>query len=149
MAIASPCRQVGGGWKRRCAPPTHNLQATKQGTGELFPTANQTQARKCATSCCKCRRSRPRWRLGLWERQVGGPPGLDMAVGQNQWDPIFGVGAPPILVYFSGDWDVHWGYRILTHIPPPWNLAVWLNRQVGNMSLAGARDEFCWGNYGV
>ena len=27
----------------------------------------------------------------------------------------FEVGAPPILVYFSGDWDVHWGYGILTH----------------------------------
>ena len=24
----------------------------------------------------------------------------------------FGVGAPPILVYFSGDWDVHWGYDL-------------------------------------
>ena len=37
-----------------------------------------------------------------------------MAVGQNQWYH-FGVGAPPILVYFSGDWDVRWGYGILTH----------------------------------
>ena len=37
-----------------------------------------------------------------------------MAVGQNQWHH-FGVGAPPILVYFSGDWDVHWWYEILTH----------------------------------
>ena len=27
----------------------------------------------------------------------------------------FGVGAPPILVYFSGDRDVHWGYGVLTH----------------------------------
>ena len=27
----------------------------------------------------------------------------------------FGVGASPILVYFSGDWDVRWGYGILTH----------------------------------
>ena len=36
------------------------------------------------------------------------------AVGQNQWYH-FGVGAPLILVYFSGDWDVHWGYGILTH----------------------------------
>ena len=27
----------------------------------------------------------------------------------------FEVGAPPILVCFSGDWDVHWGYGILTH----------------------------------
>ena len=34
-----------------------------------------------------------------------------MAVGQNQWYN-FGVGAPPILVHFSGDWDVHWGYNL-------------------------------------
>ena len=40
--------------------------------------------------------------------------GRALAVGQNQWYH-FGVGAPPILVYFSGDWDVHWGYGILTH----------------------------------
>ena len=38
-----------------------------------------------------------------------------MAVGQNPWDR-FGVAAPPILVYFSGDWDVHWGIAgLLTH----------------------------------
>ena len=37
-----------------------------------------------------------------------------VAVGQNQWYH-FGVGAPPTLFYFSGDWDVHWGYGILTH----------------------------------
>ena len=42
-----------------------------------------------------------------------GPVGK-VAVGQNQWYH-FGVGAPPILIYFSGDWDVHWGYGILTH----------------------------------
>ena len=29
-----------------------------------------------------------------------------------------GVGAPPIFrAYFSGDWDVHWGYGLLTHGP--------------------------------
>ena len=27
----------------------------------------------------------------------------------------FRIGAPLILVYFSGDWDVHWGYGVLTH----------------------------------
>ena len=27
----------------------------------------------------------------------------------------FGVGAPLMFVYFSGDWDVHWGYGSLTH----------------------------------
>ena len=37
-----------------------------------------------------------------------------MAVGQNQWYHV-GVSAPPFLVYFSGEWDVHWGYRLLTH----------------------------------
>ena len=40
--------------------------------------------------------------------------GDQMAVGQDQWYH-FGVGAPPILVHFSGDWDVYWGYRLLTH----------------------------------
>ena len=25
------------------------------------------------------------------------------------------MNSPPILVYFSGDWDVHWGYGLLTH----------------------------------
>ena len=28
---------------------------------------------------------------------------------------ILGVGAPPILVNFSGDWDAYWGYGFLTH----------------------------------
>ena len=32
-----------------------------------------------------------------------------MAVGQTSWYH-FGV-----LVYFSGDWDVHWGYGLVTH----------------------------------
>ena len=40
---------------------------------------------------------------------------ISMAVGQNQWYH-FAAGAPPILVYFSGDWDVHWGtIWVLTH----------------------------------
>ena len=38
-------------------------------------------------------------------------------MGQNQWCH-FGVGAPPILIYLSWDWDVHWGYGILTHGQP-------------------------------
>ena len=37
--------------------------------------------------------------------------GSQMAVSQKQWYH-FGVGAPPILVYFSWDWDVHWGYDL-------------------------------------
>ena len=40
--------------------------------------------------------------------------GADMAMVQNQWYH-FGIGAPPILVYFSGDWDVHCGGRVVTH----------------------------------
>ena len=34
-----------------------------------------------------------------------------MAVGQKQWYHL-GVGAPPILVHFSEDWDAHWGYDL-------------------------------------
>ena len=34
-------------------------------------------------------------------------------VGQNQ-GYHFGLGAQSILVHFSGDWDVHWGYGLLT-----------------------------------
>ena len=37
-----------------------------------------------------------------------------LAVGQNQWYH-FGVGAPPNLFYFTGGWDVHWGYGLLNH----------------------------------
>ena len=51
-----------------------------------------------------------------------------MAVGQNQWHH-FGVGAPPILVYFSGDWDVHWGYGLLTH---------------GHMGVSFFESTACW-----
>ena len=40
-----------------------------------------------------------------------GLEGKQLAVCQNQWYH-FGVGAPPISVYFSGDWDVHWGYDL-------------------------------------
>ena len=29
---------------------------------------------------------------------------------------ILGVGVPPIFVYFSGHWDVHWGYDL--HFDP-------------------------------
>ena len=54
---------------------------------------------------------------GLGDRAVesdsNAPKPRSLAVGQHQW-LHFGVGAPPILVYFSGDSDVHWGYRVLT-----------------------------------
>ena len=35
--------------------------------------------------------------------------------GSKPMESHLGVGAPPISVYFCGDWDVHWGYRVLTH----------------------------------
>ena len=42
-----------------------------------------------------------------WSIQIHG----HVAVGQNQWYH-FGVGAPPLLVDFNGDWDVHCDYGI-------------------------------------
>ena len=52
-------------------------------------------------------------------------PSTSVVSPQNQWYH-FGIGAPPVLVYFSGDWDVHWGYGILTHGHKifSWHLAV-------------------------
>ena len=35
--------------------------------------------------------------------------------GSKPMGSHLGVGAPLILVYFSGDWDVPWGYGLLTH----------------------------------
>ena len=59
--------------------------------------------------------SRPKWTGQQKEPHVlFSGWSISMAVGQNQWHH-FGVGAPPILVYFSGDWDVRWGSGILTH----------------------------------
>ena len=45
-----------------------------------------------------------------------GVPRSQLAVGRNQWYN-FGVGefTTHVSVYFSGDWDVHWGYGTLTH----------------------------------
>ena len=40
-------------------------------------------------------------------------------MGQNQWYH-FGVGAPPVLVFFSRDWDVHWGLTDLGFDPWPY-----------------------------
>ena len=51
--------------------------------------------------------------LGWAEGKAKENPGHS-AVGHNQWYH-FEVGAPPNLVFFSGDWDVHWGYELLTH----------------------------------
>ena len=44
---------------------------------------------------------------------------------KNQWYH-FGVGAPPILVYFSGDWDVHWGYNLDFE---PWSFDSYARRE--------------------
>ena len=36
-------------------------------------------------------------------------------LGQNRWDPILGDWCTTnFRTYFSGDWDVYWGYEILT-----------------------------------
>ena len=57
-----------------------------------------------------------RWPPSILNKQTSPLTSIILAVGQNQWYH-FWVGAPPILVYFSWDWDVHWGYEHLSHIP--------------------------------
>ena len=59
---------------------------------------------------------------------------LTYGCGSKPMGSHFGVGAPPILVYFSGDWDVHWGYGILTH---------------GHMFASVSGQSFCAHTQGV
>ena len=49
-----------------------------------------------------------------WEVVGGVPKWPWFKAFQNRWYHL-GIGAPPILVHFSGDWDVHSGYGVLTH----------------------------------
>ena len=65
----------------------HHLTARRSGSSAESPRARAVEERGPMADGCGC---------------------------QNQWYH-FGVGAPPILVYFGGDWDVHWGYGMLTH----------------------------------
>ena len=55
-------------------------------------------------------------------------PGFLNGRGSNEWYH-FGVGAPPMLVNLSGDWDVHWAIIwILTHSQIFWEdhpLSMW------------------------
>ena len=72
-----------------------------------------------------------------------------------------GVDAPPILVYFGGDWDVHRGYGILTHdhltdvdgsggAGRPHRVPLHRSEMPGAGLPAGARfggDLFLWGGW--
>ena len=40
-----------------------------------------------------------------------------MAVGQNQWYHFWGRCTTHFRTYFSGDWDVHWGYDLAFEKP--------------------------------
>ena len=57
---------------------------------------------------------------GLIARGIPLPPFAEMdVVVQTVWDPTLGVGefTTHFRTYFSGDWDVHWGYDLdLTHL---------------------------------
>ena len=53
---------------------------------------------------------------------------MTFGCGSKPMGSHFGVGAPPILVYFSGEWDIHWGYGFLTHghlIQCSWAQSLW------------------------
>ena len=52
-------------------------------------------------------------RAGFYDQELWSDCIATWPWGKIKWCR-FGVGAP-ILVYFSGDWDVHWEYGILTH----------------------------------
>ena len=56
--------------------------------------------------------SRAQEKTLAWVRFLrSGLPKLPYGHGSNQWYH-FGIGAPPILDYLCGGWDVHWGYDL-------------------------------------
>ena len=62
--------------------------------------------------------------------------------GQNRFGiPFWLVGEPPILVGFSGDWDVHWGYDLDFD---PWPCVNWCEPHVA----AAVRTPVCCSNMG-
>ena len=68
---------------------------------KCYPYAGAQQLSSCSTTKCDLAGVDDRWHIWLWVKSNGIP---------------FWVGAAPILVFFSsGDWDVHWGYDLLTH----------------------------------
>ena len=86
--------------------PTRFTQPTDRSMRGRGPVSNQQLLRQCSGRRLRVHQQ------ALCHGERRGRCHLD--VGQNQWYH-FGVGAPPILVHFSWDWDVHCGYGILTH----------------------------------
>ena len=109
--LPTPC-VVGGSGPRRGArhsrqphggPGVHGVLA-QPGLCELRPGPRRP---------CEAPTRRSRWSF----LQTGGKNfhSLDLAVGQHEYH--FGVGefTTHFRTYFSGDWDVHWGYGLLIH----------------------------------
>ena len=59
----------------------------------------------------------------------------------------FGVGAPPILIYFSGDWDVHWGYGVLTHSRINWSGDLFQPSSIEHIPAEGQRCSIEFTNF--
>ena len=97
------------------------LRKIRQNSDQMFATFAAS-----AVSVTPSASKRPRGK-GLGERSTVLRRGVNARVMELEGSPDvtygcgstigshFGVGAPPILVYFSGDWDVHWRNGTLTH----------------------------------
>ena len=101
----------------------------------------------------------PKWLMSFWFPFNTNPQSLKnktsrwvvpafshMAVWSRPMGAHFGVGAPPIFVYFSGDWDVRWGYdldvdpwpyNVLTLLFPDSLLATQMSLVSGSAQRAG------------
>ena len=56
-------------------------------------------------------KARAQLQVAAWAREVGGQCGC----GSKPMVPFWGRCTTHVRTYFSGDWDVHWGYGILPH----------------------------------
>ena len=78
-----------------------------------IPPVGEERAARTGRSESKTSHQGPKRPAGFG-KEAWGNQSEHVAVVQTQWYHC-GVGAPPMVVFFSGDWDVHWGYGLLTH----------------------------------
>ena len=74
---------------------------------------------------------------------------LPFGCGSKPMVPFWEANSPPILVYCSGDWDVHWGYGVLTHGHFNLRPATWgPTREASDLLLRARRIGVLVGGFG-
>ena len=114
--LGGVCEGCGEGWCGGwCGGAGDSLLLRRFASGSRLRDRGVSGPCWCLWVCWRLRHSGPLWRPGGPSRQS---PRRSQPIWPWWSKPMgshFQVGAPPIVDYFSGDWDARWGYGILTH----------------------------------